>query len=1379
MRLWKRCVAWPLAIALCMAQAAGAAPQGFVVESWGTREGLPVSSITQIQQDRNGYLWLATFDGLVRFDGARFVTYNSSNTPGLRHARLVKLRQLGDNRLLLISEAGLTQIFDPATEQSQVLTTVERNPGALSWVGPDGSVWLGLSPGLARIERDHLDAVPDELKTLDVSALSFEPDGQSLIGTYDGSVWRWTPPRVERVARPEQLDVGSVSGLLADRHGAIWVGGARGLARIDASGVAPVDRDGVRWTETVHDLDLSDGRLRISAENGVLEERDGRFQPIDPDDQRRAPVLTSLSNPEFAVSASAVIWRGRTVFRLPDTEATRITQPLLDRSGALWLATSGAGLYRLRPTPLSVISEAEGLSAREVYPLHEDPAGGLWIGTQKGGLNLWDQGRMRTFGLADGLLDDNIRAITSDAAGTLWVATHEQSLFRRTADGRFLAEAGAPGPGVRIKALLASDSGRLWMGSDQGLHFRDPDGHWQRDPASDALGNCTVRAIRPASDGALWLATDRCGLARKHGGQLQRFTGEDGHLSDFVRDVLVVDPDTVWTSSEDRGIARLQLQPDGSARTVSIRAAQGLPADGIHQIVDDGRGGWWLGSNRGIARIRRAEAEALADTLAANPDSREQLNVQLFTEAAGLRNREVNGGHQSTALRARDGRLLFATQDGVALIDPTPESLLRPTRPHIESLASVDRRWTAGSELVLEPAFRNLRISYTELLQKDAHQVQFRYRLVGYDDDWILAGTRRTADYAKVPAGSYRFELQAQAGSGWSAAPATLALTLSPRFHETPWFYALMAMSALGLLALAYRARVGWLQRQRRALQQEVALRTLELAASRDAAQEAARVIAGQAEQLRELDRQKSRFFDDLAHELRTPLTLILGPLREVQHGADSTTAVAGAIRNSEVLLELTNQLLDLARLREGKFAFSPQPGDLVALLRASAERFAPLASLRGVGFTLRLPATPMTVALDPRHSGKIVDNLLSNAFKFTPAGGAVELALEAVDERVRIRVSDDGPGIPPELLTRVFERFVGTDGGSERLQPGAGIGLALVHDLVGLHGGRLQVRSEPGAGAVFEVELPLIAASHAQAADAEVLASPASAPTPDIHVEDDDEDRTTVLIVDDHAEIRAHIRQGLGPQYRLLEAADGIDALALARARLPDLIVADVSMPRLDGYALCAELRRDPELEGVPVILLTARAGIDDRIEGLQAAADDYLTKPFDARELRARIANLIELRRRLQRRLLDSPAAPRRQLEAAAEAEGTPVASGPNAAGGSTSEWQQRLFETVDLHLADEGFKVAELADAMGLERTQLFRRVREETGLAPSDLLRERRLQRGAELLRTDPAAIGEIAFAVGFSSVAYFTKCFRERFGCTPGQYRSLRQDSKAA
>lgn len=1380
-RVWGACRTWRSVVfaivAACLpAFTAATAAPAYVAESWTVRDGLPVNSITQIVQARDGYLWLATFDGLVRFDGARFSVHNSSNTPGLRHSRLVHLRELPDGRLLLGSETGLLQVFDPQAGTARVLATLPGGLQPASWRAPDGDTWIALRPGLGRLRGEQIERVAG-LDDLDVTALRFESDGSLLLGCGREDLWRWAGGTLER-AYPFRLPrIGTLAALERDAQGQLWIGGSGGLARIDAAGASVVAVNG-REHETIHALGLAASGLQIVAESGLHTWDGTALRPVDPMDFRRGPPQPDIG--AFQVSASAVFAGARTLFRLADREATRISFALLDREGSLWLATSGAGLQRLRPATFATIGVAEGLSAREVYPLHQDAAGDVWIGTQKAGLNRWREGRLEHFGFAAGLADDNIRALASDAEGRLWVATHEASLFRADGAGHFAPAAPAElAPGVRIKALLAARDGTLWVGSDAGLHGRHADGRWVRHPASAALAGCSVRVIRQAPDAALWLGSDRCGSMRVAGDEVRRFDGSDGRLSDFVRDLLVVDAHTVWTASEDRGLARLRLRADGRADSVSVRSGNGLPVDGIHQVVDDGHGWWWMGSNAGVFRVRRAEIEALADDLARGAAAA-PVAVEAYAEAAGLRNREVNGGHQDTAIRTADGRLWFATQDGVAVVDPDPARLARPVRAHIEAVHAGALRRVAGPALELAPEHRNLRVDYTELRQLDARQVQFRYRLAGYEQDWVQAGTRRSASYARLPAGDYRFEVQAFAGGEWNSPIATLDLLLRPHFHETTAFKALLALAAGALLALLYRIRVGWLVRQRAHLQREVAARTRDLAAARDSAEDSARTIAAQAQQLRELDHYKSRFFDDLAHELRTPLTLILGPLREAQRGGDAVPAMASAVRNGEVLLDLTNQLLDLARLREGKLGLALQRGDLADLLRACAERFAALAALRGVAFALRLPDAPAWALLDARHSGKMFDNLLSNAFKFTPSGGRVQLSLEAEGGGARVAVSDSGPGIPADRIARVFDRYFQADiAASARLQPGTGIGLALVRELAELHQGRVGVRSEAGAGACFEVWLPLAESCAARAQQEIELtrAQPLAEPVP--AEAEGDEDRTTVLIVDDHPEILAQMRADLPREYRLFEATDGVAALALVRQHLPDLVIADVSMPGLDGYGLCAELRRDPEFEGLPVILLTARAGIEDRLEGLQAAADDYLTKPYDARELRARVANLLDLRRRLQRIFLAKSGEIRTN---GAEQPGKPdkleePAGSVDAPG--VTPWCAQLLATIDARMADEGFRVGDLAEAMGLDRTQLFRRVREDTGLAPSDLLRERRLLRAAQLLRGEGTSIGEVAYAVGFASVAYFTKCFRERFGCTPGQYRSDPQAARAA
>ncbi|WP_386068238.1 ATP-binding protein [Tahibacter sp. UC22_41] len=1386
-----RCLLALLLIGLPWLGSVAATLPAYVHESWTIHDGLPVNSITRVARSRDGYLWLATLDGLVRFDGAGFRTYHSGNTPGFRHGRLTNVLESADGRLLLDSEAGVVQLFDPASETSEVLASIPTVVPTREWQSPDGQIWINLWPGLGRLEGTRIVAeTAGPLATLHVAALYLDAAQQRLIGSADGGVWAWRDDALQPLATPAQLPIGTLAALTRDARGVVWVGGSEGLARIDHDGVHRFAQAGQPWQGDVQSLQgEADGSLLVGTESGPLRLRDGQLQALDTADTRRSPAqaLLARAGSPLRVSASAVMRGSDVLWRLGDPVATRIVHALPDADGTLWLASVGAGLHRLRPVPFSVVGLPEGLSAREVYPLHQDAAGALWIGTQRGGLNRYQDGRIDVFGSAQGLLDDNIQAIASDADGALWVATREAGLFRRDSQGRFQPQVPPQSGGSRVKALTVDREGVLWAGGEHGLHRRTRGGDWQRHPVSDALAGCEIRGIREAPDGALWLATQRCGVTRVAGEETHRYDASDGALSDFVRDIRVVDAQEVWIASEDRGISRLRLTADPARpATVSVRAAHGLLSDGIHQIVDDGHGWWWMSTNQGIFRVRRQALEALADGLQGGRPAQDaplRVQVESYAESSGLRNREANGGAQSTALRAADGRLWFATQDGVAVVDPDPRRLARQVRPAIDAVVSGDRRWHAQPLLELAADARSFRVDFNELQQLDARQVRFRYRLRGFDSGWVESGVRRSAFYTKVPPGDYPFEVQAWAGGDWGEQTASLTVRVQPYFHETALFRVTLLLAALALAWLVYRARVGWLQRQRRALIEQVALRTHELAQRKEAAEQQAQVIAGQAEQLRELDQQKSRFFDDLAHELRTPLTLILGPLRDVRRTASTTTpAIDSAIRNSEILLDLTNQLLDLARLEAGKLPLERRAEDLVALLRRSAERFRELAATRGIAFDFTAPTSPVWVQLDLRHAGKIVDNLLSNAFKFTPAGGRVTLSLDLdADGSARVDVADTGSGIPAEHLPHVFERFHHSDDSGSRLQPGTGIGLALAHDLTRLHEGHLEVDSAPGIGTRFSVFLPLCTQPRVGGdphdEPAPVAAPPTAGASQDGHDtaydHDNALDRTTVLMVDDHADIRAYVRRQLEPRYRVLEAEDGLSALALARECLPDLIVADISMPRLDGYGLCAQVRGDPEIDWLPIILLTARAGLDNRLEGLRATADDYLTKPFDSDELRVRVDNLIAQRRRLRERFaaaplpaLAEPHQPEAQTPGAAAADGA-------AADGDAGGYRERLLATIRSHMADETFKVAALAEAMNQDRSHLFRRVREATGLAPSDLIRALRLERATELLQADAGPISEIAYAVGFSSVAYFTKCYREHYGRTPGQSRGTR------
>jgi CheY-like chemotaxis protein/AraC-like DNA-binding protein len=479
-----------------------------------------------------------------------------------------------------------------------------------------------------------------------------------------------------------------------------------------------------------------------------------------------------------------------------------------------------------------------------------------------------------------------------------------------------------------------------------------------------------------------------------------------------------------------------------------------------------------------------------------------------------------------------------------------------------------------------------------------------------------------------------------------------------------------------------------------------------------------------EAGKLRELDHARSRFFANVSHEFRTPLTLTLGPLDDLQAGFHGPLAPAMAEplelarRNAGRVLELIDQLLEVARLEVGSTplrARRVELGDFVARL---GEAFRPLAERRSIALDLQLPEEPLAVFADPAHLERILANLLSNAFKFTQSGGTVRLALEAAAPVARISVRDDGPGIAPADLPHVFDRFYRGNEATGRHQPGTGIGLALARELVALHGGTLEVQSEEGSGSTFTVSL-LLGRDHLapeQVIDggspgdwsprlprppAPLEEPPAGEPA-DSAEEGVAEDVTTVLVVEDNAELRAFIRMHLRGRFRVVEAVDGLQGLELARRVLPDLVLSDVMMPGLDGFALCRALKEDPETDFIPVILLTARAAAEDRLAGLREAADAYLTKPFQVEELTTQVDDLIARRRRLRERFARKLV---RMRPAPAE-----VAS-------SDAKLLDQVRSVIELRLADEDFGVEELARLVAHSRGHIHRRLKEITDETPS--------------------------------------------------------------
>jgi signal transduction histidine kinase/DNA-binding response OmpR family regulator len=515
-------------------------------------------------------------------------------------------------------------------------------------------------------------------------------------------------------------------------------------------------------------------------------------------------------------------------------------------------------------------------------------------------------------------------------------------------------------------------------------------------------------------------------------------------------------------------------------------------------------------------------------------------------------------------------------------------------------------------------------------------------------------------------------------------------------------------------------------------------------------------------EQFEELNVLKTRFFTNLSHEFRTPLTLMMGPLQQLLEGQPEPKErqlLEIAFRNANNQLHLVNELLELSRLEAGKMALRASKQDVVPLVRSLVFAFESLAQDRQIHLSFRSGQPSIHLYYEMGKLEKVVNNLLSNALKFTPSGGRVTVNLEQADQELCICVADTGPGIPQSHQDKVFDRFFQVSASPE---VGTGVGLALSRELVRLHHGRIELESREGEGATFRVFLPL-GSAHLRAeerVEVPVPSGPAfAAPlqavekAPDQRVPASTQPEATVLLIEDNDEVRAFIRQRLDTAFKIIEAGDGQAGIEKAREHMPDLIVSDVMMPRKNGYEVCAALKSDVRTSHIPVILLTAKAEQEEKLQGLRTGADDYLSKPFDAEELRVRIHNLIQLRQQLRQR-----------FAAAVELKPEEV-----AVNSIDQEFLEKGLAIVESRMDDEQFNVDAFAREIGMSRPQLNRKLRALVNQSTNQFIQSIRLQRAADLLRQQSGTVAEIALQTGFSSTAYFIKCFKDKYGETPGSF----------
>ena len=1388
-----------------------AEPARYVRTQWTAEDGLPVNSVNDIVQTEDGYLWLATYDGLVRFDGIEFKVYRSAQHEGLSSNRILKLLVRDDGIWLRTESRDLIRFHDGHFTSIAQPVSVYRQ-------GPKGRLWIGTNQGLFVYHDKVRRPVAPELIQAQVVTTMVEDDGTVWVGTEDQGVFRRGPDGHVRHLGLEQLRGRPVGMIAKTGDGTVWLGSwGKGLWRW--TGGRLISASVPSWADPpvvalAFETDVS-GASWLATDHGIFRRNGDSFQ-------RALRFSEGTYNPSLIPHKGFVkggprghTWlaEGRTLYRdqTPVFEAERpIERFLFDQKGTLWIGTPTQGLFRLRPSLFTVYGLPEGLASDNIYPIEQRRDGDVWLGTIGGGLSRVDsQGDVTNYRLEkDGRLN-NVWALHEDRSGDFWVGGSE---LCRLVEGR-CARSGVTGPieGTRIQVIFEDRGRTLWVGTSTNGLYRcnhacgTAAASWKQFVSRNSrLPHSYVRTIHETPGGALWVGTNGGGIARYEGGSFVPLTTDDGLSSNLIRDIYQDTTETgssnvLWVVTEDQGLNRVELSPSDTAIVSSItvyRKQDGLYDNAIHQILQDEQGRFWISSNRGLFWVRKEDLEAFAR------GETERIQSVSYTTREGLRTREANGGVQPAGLKAQDGRLWFPTQKGAAVIDPAAvPTEVSPPPVHVEALTSNDRVLSRRPDrpVRLTPNQRSFEVSYTGIRLSNPEGVEFRYRLAGLQSEWQQVGHRRRAFFTNVPPGRYTFEVAAQVrGGAWSNPPTQLTLTVAPYFYETWWFYGL-CLFALGMIGVG--ATRYWFYRQRRReerLRRRVEKRTEELAMAKQQAENAFETVAEQAEQLRRLDEMKSRFFANVSHELRTPLSLIRGPIMQMleENETEQTDGERDVLRivsrNAERLERLVEQLLDLARYDAGHLDLSLRQKPLGSFVERTVQRFRPLADRQSVELSFRTGtgSADRPVAFDPDHLETVIANLIRNALKYTSPEGRVSVEAAVEGDEAVLRVHDTGPGIPEEEQKRLFDRFY--RGTSQTQVGGTGIGLALTKALMTLHEGAIEVDSSPGDGSTFTVRWP-VGLGAGDASDGEqgktepdALDAPltsgvsgdgmsgsgepfsglaAERPVADRSVsfeapDGTSSDRTTVLVMDDNADVRRYVRSLLEPHYRVLEADDGRSGLERTRTLLPDLLIADVMMPEMDGFEVVRKLRQSERTDCIPVVMLTARAEEADQVEGLAHGADAYVTKPFDADVLTAQVDRLLAARRQLRARF-------RAQSFEGSEA-GSPAE--PSSEETNSATFEEEIRSIVEGRLADPEFGVEQLAEAAAVSRRHLTKKVKETFERTPSRLIREIRLEAGAALLEDDTGTISEVAYAVGFNSLSYFSRSFKEHFGVSPSAYR---------
>ena len=1341
------------------------------------KEGISKVGIYNITQDHYGFIWIGTNgSGLYKFDGIDYTSYKFKPLDSTSiSSNLVFSTYLANNNDLWIGTEDGLNFYDRDLDQFKKISVGElegENISVLSILEYNGSLYIGTrNYGLFGLNLKTRKV--DRILTKDgsipsVNSIKVNKSGTIFLGTSLGL--REVDIANSQIIKPKSLaDISSsifeipIQYMLVDAENNLLVGSyGNGIYKfkVKEKNIVSFSNFTITNKRILSIVQLADNTLLIGSENDGLFHLSSSGALIKTYLYNKADKNSIRSNSIWSlfVDNNQRIWMGyynngvvvsdhlfdkfnniESVENNPNSLQTgSVTGIVKDANDKLWITMDGGGIdvFDIKTSKVDHINTSNdktysGLTSNHIQTIFIDSKKNIWAGSWDNGVYILKNGTKKITNIniqnSNGkLLSNAILSITEDKEGIIWIGTFYTGVYTFNPKTNVLTHLNSKEfvkHGINtsdIRKILVDIDGSIWLGTTIGL-FK--------------INN---------KEGTLSITSFVKQMAKSNNNQ---------RSSRHILSLYESTDNYIWIGTRGAGLCRYDKKND---EFKWFNKFSGLNEENIASIIEDKKGDIWVSGNSGITKLDLKTNE-----------------VVNYTSNDGLLSDDFNF---NAALKDKEGKLYFGNYKGVDFFNPkdlstnssVPSLYLTGLKifnkdvvPNEEN-SPLSKTITETNSLELNYKQSVFTINYTGINYTRPEKNQYAYYLEGLEKSWNYVGNQRSATYTNLDYGDYVFKLKAANNDGlWNEKPLRLKITILP-----PWWKTIWALSAYFLLFILGVLLLNKVTQNRMKEKQLI---------------KNERTRRNQKEIL---NKNKLQFFTNISHEFRTPLTLILNPLKDIMRDKElnlpeQVRSKHNTIyRNSDRLFRLINELMDLRKLEFDKVRVRASELNLVDFTKNIVLLFKEEALTRNIFLTLDAEIHSINTWADQNMLEKIIFNILSNAMKVTPDNGSINVDLIDNDEDlilpliseskpvkvVEIVISDTGPGLKKEEADKIFERFYQVENLNKTYYGGTGIGLEVVSSFVKLHKGEIEVKSKVNEGTTFRIILPK-GKEHFSEEEIKSFKSEEDTskkeinfiPENQILVEKEQEEnkkittkKYTILVVEDNTELRNYLKTELSKSYKVLLANNGAEGLEIAQKSFPDVILTDVIMPEMDGFEFCRRIKTDIKTSHIPLLMLTAKARIDDRIEGIEYGSDAYMTKPFDMRLLTLRLSQLITSRKLIFDKYFS---------EVSGAKENTNATS-------IDKEFINKVLAYIGDNISNSSLSVEELANELNLSKSQSYRKIKSLTGQTPNELLRRIRLERAYQILETGSAFISEVGFKVGFSSASYFTKCFKAHFGKLP-------------